>query len=250
MWNGRRTYTAAELRRIEQPLLAAGVPLMRRAAEALAARVSALLRERGTPSGPVLLLVGGGDNGGDALYAGAELAASGVRVEVLRTASSVHERALAAALEAGAALLPETAGAARLAGRAAACALVVDGVLGLGAGGTAAGGSPALRGRAREIVAAVVRALERTPGRRPTVVAVDLPSGVDPDSGEVAEPASVLPADLTVTFIRVKHGLVREPGARFAGRIELETLGVDEGPADEGPADDGPADDGPEGERR
>ena len=62
-----RSYTVAEIRAAEQPLLAAGAPLMRRAAAALADQV------RATGRSPVFVLAGAGDNGGDALYAAARL---------------------------------------------------------------------------------------------------------------------------------------------------------------------------------
>ncbi|HWT32546.1 MAG TPA: NAD(P)H-hydrate epimerase, partial [Microbacterium sp.] len=92
-------YTAAQVRAAEEPLLAAGVPLMRRAAAALAEIVADMAPTR------MLVLAGAGDNGGDALFAGATLAARGVQVGILRTADRVHEEALTAALAAGAQLV-------------------------------------------------------------------------------------------------------------------------------------------------
>ena len=62
------TYTAAQVRAAEQPLLAAGEPLMRRAAAALAAIAAAELGRMRRAA--VLVLAGSGDNGGDALFAG------------------------------------------------------------------------------------------------------------------------------------------------------------------------------------
>jgi NAD(P)H-hydrate repair Nnr-like enzyme with NAD(P)H-hydrate epimerase domain len=58
------------------------------------------------------------------------------------------------------------------------------------------------------------------------VVAVDLPSGVDADTGEVPDPA-VLRAAVTVTFGALKPGLLREPGAGYAGRVVLVDIGLD-----------------------
>lgn len=81
------TYTAAQVRTAEAPLLAAGVPLMRRAAAALAEVIAE--HEPTT----MLVLVGAGDNGGDALFAAATAAADGVDVDLLRTAERVHEDA-------------------------------------------------------------------------------------------------------------------------------------------------------------
>src|SRR5690606_18096418 len=70
----RRGYSAAQVRAAERPLLEAGEPLMRLAAAALAAEVRGFAPQR------VLVLVGAGDNGGDALHASAELAADGADV--------------------------------------------------------------------------------------------------------------------------------------------------------------------------
>lgn len=204
----RAGYTAAQVRAAEQPLLDAGVPLMRHAAAALAAELRDLAPRR------MLVLVGTGDNGGDALYAAAELAAAEVQVDLVPTASRHHADAAATALTAGARWV-DAAEAAQL---AAAADVVLDGIL-----GTGTGRSPALRGAAREVVAAILPVLDRP--ERPRVVAVDIPSGIGPDDGAVPDP-TVLPADLTVTFGAEKAGLLIEPGSRYAGRVVLVDLGL------------------------
>ncbi|GHF10364.1 NAD(P)H-hydrate epimerase [Pseudolysinimonas yzui] len=214
----RAGYTAAQVRAAEKPLLDAGVPLMRHAAAALAAELRDLVPRR------MLVLVGAGDNGGDALFAAAELAAEGVRVDLVPTASRHHAEGAAAALAAGAHWVGErgvgehpvdAADAARLAAEAD---VVLDGIL-----GTGTAGSPALRGAARDIVAAILPVLDQP--QRPRVVAVDIPSGIGPDDGAVPDP-TVLPADLTVTFGAVKAGLLIEPGSRYAGHVVLVDLGL------------------------
>lgn len=214
-------YGGDQVRAAERPHLDAGEPLMQRAADGLAHIVGRLLddpAERPDDGpGSVLLLVGSGDNGGDALFAGAALASDGRHVEVLRVGSRVHEGGLAAALGAGAVLLegaPE-----QLATDAALRAdLVLDAVLGIGVHGASA-----LRSPAREVVQAI-RELARDQ-RAPFVVAVDVPSGIDVDTGAVADD-HVLQADVTVTFGGVKAGLLRGPGATLAGRIELVDVGI------------------------
>jgi NAD(P)H-hydrate epimerase len=206
--NPRAGYTAAQVRAAEQPLLDAGVPLMRHAAAALAAELRGLAPRR------VLVLVGSGDNGGDALFAAAELAAEGVSVDLVATDSRHHADGAAAAVAAGARWV-DAADVARL---AAAADLVLDGIL-----GTGTSGSPGLRGVARDIVAATLPVLEER--ESPRVVAVDIPSGIGLDDGAVPDP-TVLPADLTVTFGAVKAGLLLEPGSRYAGRVVLVDLGL------------------------
>ena len=204
----RSGYTAAQVRAAERPLLEAGEPLMRRAAAALAAELRGLAPRR------ILALVGAGDNGGDALFAVAELAAEGVSVDLVSTASRHHEEGARAALAVGA----RWADATEVAALAATADVVLDGIL-----GTGTSASPALRGTAREVVAAVRPWIEQP--ARPQVVAVDIPSGISPDDGAVPDP-TVLPADLTVTFGAIKAGLLLDPGSRYAGRVVLVDLGL------------------------
>jgi hydroxyethylthiazole kinase-like uncharacterized protein yjeF len=210
-------YTADQVRAAEAPLLAAGVPLMARAAAALAREVRVLLPDAG---GRVLVLAGSGDNGGDALYAGAELAVGGADVTIIQAGSRVHEPALAAALAAGADRR-NLEDAARLAAEAD---VVVDGIL-----GTGTSANPALRGGARDVVDAIVPVLG-APGH-PFVVAVDIPSGINPNDGSVppssaSETGAVLPADLTVTFGGHKAGSLIPPASRLTGRVVLVDIGL------------------------
>ncbi|TYL51113.1 NAD(P)H-hydrate epimerase [Agromyces mariniharenae] len=209
-------YSAAQVRAAEAPHLAAGEPLMRRAAAALAATLRRELAEAQAPEGPVVLLVGSGDNGGDALWAGAELAEAGVVVTAVPTSERMHAEGAAAAQAAGVRFVGASDDRAAEAAFGDA-AVIVDGIL-----GTGTSASPALRGRARDLVAAAMPVVEAGGIR---VVAVDLPSGIHPDDGTVPDP-TVLRADITVTFGAVKAGLLREPAAGYAGRIELVDLGL------------------------
>ena len=211
------TYTAAQVRAAERPLIDAGEPLMLRAAAALAAVIEERLTDASSPR--ALVVAGSGDNGGDALYAAASLAGR-VAVDVLLVGSRVHEPALDAAVAAGARRV-ELDDAAREASR---YSVVVDGILGIGTSP-----DPSLRGPAREAVAALLDAGDRAP-----VVAVDLPSGLQPDTG--AADAVVLPAAVTVTFGAVKAGLVVGAGPRLAGAIVLVDLGLGPALAGEEPA--------------
>lgn len=209
-----KAYTAAQVRAAEQPLLDADVPLMQRAASALAEQIAALLPVN--KPGRVLLLVGAGNNGGDALYAGAELARHGTAVSVVRTSERVHGAGLLAAVNAGAHVAH--ADDVDIVG----FDILVDGILGTGAG-IGQGQSAALRGRGREIVERMLPQLAAQ--QHPRVVAVDLPSGIHPDTGEVPEPV-VLPADLTVTFGAAKAGLLRGPASDYVGRLVVADIGL------------------------
>ncbi|MFJ4158381.1 NAD(P)H-hydrate epimerase [Microbacterium testaceum] len=201
-------YRADAVRAAEKPLLAEGRPLMRWAAAALAEVVAEHLA---TPSGPVLVLAGAGDNGGDALYAAAELCAVADRVDIVLVRDRVHRAALDAAVTAGA----RVRSASEVCGDMADYALVLDGILGIGRLT-----DRRLRGGARAVVECV-RRLER----QPFVVAVDVPSGLDPDDGTAD--AAVLAADVTVTFGALKAGLVRGRGPELAGRVHLVDLGLE-----------------------
>ena len=228
----RHGYTAAQVRAAEAPLLAAGEPLMERAAAALADEIERLIARATDVGGRplVIVLAGSGDNGGDALFAGAHLAERGADVRLVAVGARLHEAGAAAAHGAGAVDLDPDADADAFAAAIDAADVLVDGILGIGAAA-----SPALRGRPRETVARVLERLaerghaERPPGtRHPLVVAVDLPSGISPDDGRVPDP-TVLPADLTVTMGAVKAGLLLPPASRLAGRVVLVDLGL--GPA-------------------
>lgn len=212
-----KAYTAKQVRAAEAPLLAAGVPLMERAAHALAEQIALLLP--GERTGTVTLLVGAGNNGGDALFAGAELAAKGVEVTIVQVADRLHEEAKTAAIEAGARVLPTGTDAVTVASAAQTADVLADAIL-----GTGTSADPALRGRARAIVVEIIRAVEHG-GRRPSIVAVDVPSGIDPTDGRVPDPA-VLAADVTVTFGGCKTGLLLAPAAAYAGRIMVADIGL------------------------
>lgn len=212
------TYRAAQVREAERPLLDAGAPLMARAAAALARVAEEELADAAEPR--VLVLAGSGDNGGDALYAAAELIAA-APVDVLTVGSRVHEGALSAALAAGSRRISLD----QAVGEASAYRVVLDGILGIGAAVRSG-----LRGDARE---AVSRLLPLARPESLTVIAVDLPSGLDPDTGEAV--GSVLPAAVTVTFGAVKTGIATGSGPALCGRVVLVDLGLGDGLASSRP---------------
>ncbi len=197
----RRAHTVEEVRAAEAALMGR-LPdgaLMQRAAAGLA---SAVLEMLGRAYGShVVLLVGSGDNGGDALYAGAMLARRGVRVSAGLLSEKPHGAGLAALERAGGRTIT---GAPR-----SVPDLVVDGIVGIG-------GRPGLRAEA-------VRALDALQGV--PVVSVDVPSGVDVDTGELDGPA--VRADVTVTFGTHKVALLADPAAHHAGAVHLVDLGLE-----------------------
>ena len=214
----RDAYQVAAVRAAEHALMEI-VPegtLMGRAAAGLASICTVLLRrEPGYVYGSrVVVLAGSGDNGGDALYAGARLARRGAAVTAIAAGSRVHPGGTAALREAGGRVSDDAEAAAGLiAALITGADLIVDGLLGIGG-----------RGGLRDPFAALAARAEQARQAGATVVAVDLPSGIDADTGAVDGPA--VRADVTVTFGALKPGLLIDPGARHAGTVELVDIGL------------------------
>lgn len=181
-------YTAEVIRAAEQPLLDGSDTLMKSAAHAVYRAAEAMLK------GPsrVVVLAGKGGNGGDALYAAAELALAGHSVDAWCVFGDAHSPALEAFRNAGGTLIDAPTGA---------YDLLVDGILGLGG----AGSLPAQLDGIGEVA--------------DEVLAVDVPSGVAADTGEAGEVH--IPADVTVTFggWRLAHALAPECGVALLADI-------------------------------
>jgi ADP-dependent NAD(P)H-hydrate dehydratase / NAD(P)H-hydrate epimerase len=248
----RSAHTVAEVRTAETALMAQ-VPdgaLMQRAAVGLAAICSSVLER--VYGARVVVLAGSGDNGGDALYAGARLADRGARVIAVAAGSRLHEAATAALLTCGGRVVAASSepagsnlslspspsvGADRgrgagagpgdgataaeddggISGEArsaiATADVVIDGLTGIGG-----------HGGLREPAATLARLTENARRDGALVIAVDLPSGIDADTGEVI--GTAIRADVTVTFGTIKPGLLIDPGAECAGPVELIDIGL------------------------
>ncbi|MFJ2259833.1 NAD(P)H-hydrate dehydratase [Streptomyces sp. NPDC087844] len=204
-----RTAYSVETVRVAERELMARLPdgvLMQRAVAGLTAACAELLgRVYGRR---VVLLVGSGDNGGDALYAGARLAKRGAGVvAVLLAPDRTHPGGLAALRSVGGRVVR---GAEAAEGPLRRADLVVDGIVGIG-------GKGGLRPDA-------ARLLDVLGEIRAAVVAVDLPSGVEADTGEVR--GAAVRADLTVTFGTHKPGLLVDPAREYAGSVRLVDIGL------------------------
>lgn len=203
----RSAHTVAQVRAAEETLLAR-LPegaLMQRAAHGLAYAVLDLL---GSAYGRrVLLLVGAGNNGGDALYAGAVLARRGCQVEAWLLSENAHPGGIASMLNAGGRVVRSTGVQAPPPGGRP--DVVVDGIVGIG-------GRPGLQPGA-------VAALAQVSGI--PIVAVDTPSGVDVDTGELDGPH--VTAAVTVTFGTHKVAHLVDPAAAACGVVHLVDIGLD-----------------------
>jgi hydroxyethylthiazole kinase-like uncharacterized protein yjeF len=208
----RKAHAVADIRAAEQALMARLPPgaLMQRAAAGLAAVCAGLVPR--VYGARVVVLAGSGDNGGDALYAAATLARRGARVLAVAAGVRVHEAGAAALRAAGGRVTGP--GDPDLPAAMNAADLVLDGLLGIGG-----------RGGLRESQAGLAELAETArAGGGARVVAVDLPSGLDADTGEVT--GAAVRADVTVTFGTWKTGLLVDPGAGYAGLGQLVDIGL------------------------
>lgn len=206
----RYALTAEQMRAVEERVVAEGVTtlaqLMEHAGEAVSAEAT-----RNAPDGLMVTVTGPGNNGGDGWVAARRLLEAGLDSAVIALAepSALHGEAAdaaRAALEAGVPWQPLSERAvASLSG----AAVVVDAVFGFG-----------FHGPVREPYRSALEAVSRCPG---TVISVDVPSGVEADTG-MAEGA--VRADVTVTFTALKPGLLIHPGAGCAGEVVVADIGV------------------------
>jgi len=181
-----------------------GMDLMEHAGAAVAREVAAL-----HPDGPIAVVCGKGNNGGDGFVIARVLRDGGREVRTLLAgdADGVKGDAAEALRRLGETPAPFEAGA--LAG----AAVIVDALLGTGSSGAPRG--------------VIAEAIEASHHAGAPVVAVDVPSGVDASTGEVGEPA--IRADLTVTFHAAKPGLWISPGRDHAGETRVVDIGIPAG---------------------
>jgi hydroxyethylthiazole kinase-like uncharacterized protein yjeF len=186
-----------------------GLELMERAGGGLAELVA-----RVVPEGPIAIVCGRGNNGGDGLVAARRLRARGREVDVQLLCPAGELRGDARTM---CERLTGSPGRPFNPGALFECAGVVDAVLGTGARGAPKG----LPGDAIEAMAAAA-------ARGVPVIACDVPSGVDASSGEAPGPA--VRATATATFHAAKPGLWIAPGKQHAGLVEVVDIGIpDEG---------------------
>lgn len=201
--------TAEEMQALDRHTIEGlGIPgelLMECAGQLVAREAESLL----APGGQVWILCGAGNNGGDGWVAGRHLHARGVPVQILPASPRDKLKGDAAANAARAERVGVPTGS-RL--RARAGDVIVDALFGTG-----------LRRPIEGEAARWVRKLAERPARV-RVLSVDLPSGLDADTGQVLGLA--VEADVTLTLGLPKLGLALEPGRRHAGRIRVGRIGI------------------------
>ncbi len=214
--------TAAQMHELEAAAVAAGISERELMANAgLAVAQEAWMMAGGADERPILILAGTGNNGGDGLVAAIRLAEWGAPVHVYllraRDAADAEWQACVAA-EVPYTVATEDAGFAGLERLLSNAAVAVDALFGTGLRPK----ERPVEGNAAQVLARLQAARAATPAL--PSLAVDLPSGVDSDTG-YADPLTAS-ADETVTFEATKIGLVTAPGVLLAGRVVPVEIGV------------------------
>lgn len=213
-----KVVTAAEMRELERRAAERGIPspvLMEHAGLAVALEVKRWLG--GAAGRQVIVLVGPGNNGGDGLVAARHLHDWGARVHVClcseREGDANYDIVRARAIPCT--FVGAEGGLAALGGLLAAGDVVIDSLFGTGR-------LRPLEGVLREVLVKVREARTARPALG--VVAVDVPSGLDADSGAI-DPASA-PADITITLGYPKVGLFAFPGRGLVGELVVADIGI------------------------
>jgi ADP-dependent NAD(P)H-hydrate dehydratase / NAD(P)H-hydrate epimerase len=218
---GSEAMTGADLK--AQKLGVPGQRLMEQAGAAVAAATKAIAEATGRwRKGPILILCGPGNNGGDGLVAARYLARAGAEVaavlvsdaalpstpDAARNWNRLDRQPRAARIHAATALELKV-----LAKDIERASVVVDALLGTG-----------VHGELRDPIRAAVELVLRARAAKVPIVAVDTPTAVDLTSGDATDP--VVQADLTVTFHRPKRGLLTKRGAALAGKVLVAPIGI------------------------
>lgn len=206
-WPRHALLTADQIRAADRRTIAGGIKgyeLMNNAGTA----VAKIIRERFAPR-RVLVLCGGGNNGGDGLVIARLLHEAGVEVTAVSAGKKPEYKN-----EAGEAWRDWKNAGGKLekfsAGMPDEVDLCVDAVFGIGL--------------ARAVEGEIAKILRSVADSHIPVVAVDMPSGIHTDTGEIMGEA--LPALLTVTFFRGKPGLCLLPGKAYAGEVMVADIGI------------------------
>lgn len=219
--------SAAEMTRMDQATITAGtssLELMERAGRSIAK----ILLQKYPSSSSFLILCGSGNNGGDGLVIARHLWEAGTKVSVIIASSSVYSLdfkhnfdKINAIIDSGdLRSFPDAVPALKISPITVAdsieliksSGIIVDALLGTG-----------VTNRPRGSVLEILKILPEVVNL-PKVVAVDIPTGVNPDNGQVYPLA--LRADHTITIQYIKRGLVQHPAKQYCGQIEVIDIGI------------------------
>ncbi len=209
---GEPLHDAASMRATDAAAIAGGIS-GRELMAAAGAAVAAAVRRQYPAARRVACVCGGGNNGGDGLVAARALCRQDIDAWCLVVASRPFTGDALDAYEAAVADGVPVTRPASIGEGIGGADVIVDALLGTGAAGEPRG--------------AVADAITAIGGAGVPVVAVDIPSGVDADSGEV--PGACVAADVTVTLHAEKAGLRVMPGMGRAGLVEVVDIGIPPG---------------------
>ncbi|HKY52725.1 MAG TPA: NAD(P)H-hydrate dehydratase [Anaerolineales bacterium] len=208
--------TVSQMQSIEKEADAGGLPydqMMQNAGQGLADIVLDLFA--GEEELEAVGLVGSGNNGGDTLVALTALVKEGWKARAYLVKRKKDDLVKKFA-EAGGEVLSGEKAFEQLAESIETADVLLDGVLGTGI-------KLPLKKEVAELLAEVNDILDAQ-DEHPLVIAVDCPSGVDCDTGEVADEA--IPADITVTMAAVKQGLLKMPAYEYVGNLQVVDIGL------------------------
>src|SRR5215212_9660600 len=210
--------TVSQMQAIEKEADASGLTydqMMENAGQGLAQIILEMFEDDSQDELEAVGLVGPGNNGGDTLVALAALAMEGWKARAYLVKRKKDDL-VKQFTDAGGEVLSGDGAFGKLAESIGTADILFDGVLGTGV-------KLPLKKDVAEFLSEVNDVLDGL-DEVPLVVAVDCPSGVDCDSGEVAE--ETIPADLTVTMAAVKQGLLKMPAFEYAGNLEVVDIGL------------------------
>ncbi|MCP3918600.1 MAG: NAD(P)H-hydrate epimerase [bacterium] len=218
MKHDSRALSRAEVRAVDERAMTRyaipGIVLMENAGLRAAERILRLA----PPQKSVAILCGGGNNGGDGYVIARQLELCSVPVRLLATHSAERltgDAAVNRAIVERMGLAIEDIGAEERAAAAdfAGAGVIVDALLGTG-----------FQGEVRAVAAAAIAAIERARAAGAMVVAVDLPSGLDCDTGEPSN--ATVRADHTLTFAARKVGFDRPGAGAWTGAVQVLSIGA------------------------
>lgn len=216
----KKVVTVEQMRAIEQAADASGLTydqMMENAGKSIATAILDFWPD--AEGWSVTILAGPGNNGGDGLVVGHYLQDAGAKVSVYLTKARPEEdEILRRIIRHGCPITvaEKDKGHKALRDLIVSADLIVDSIFGTGF-------KPPIKGDAKKILEFVNTMLEEHPPA-PYIVAVDCPSGIDCDTGEISDES--LSADLTVTLVAAKPGLLRFPGAEYVGEIVVGDIGI------------------------
>ncbi len=198
-----------------------GALLMENAGRCATDRIEEALAEKGLAGKgnlQITVLCGKGNNGGDGFVIARHLVHRGYAVTINLTCDSddlsgdaATNHKIAARMNIPMVRIDDAAALPEASTRWRECAVVVDALLGTG-----------VKGAARDPYATIIQHVNAIEG--PMIVAVDVPSGLDVDTGSAEGPA--IQADLTVTFVAMKTGYAQPSAKEYLGRVVVADIGA------------------------